>query len=487
MEKTDERESSAPPPAEFRAESPEDQTNGSSNSTASPDALRREAYSNPMRQLESELNLTQGYLEIRERGNAPAPRPEVPPAPPRREEPVPQEPIPQNPPQDRRPEPIPVPVPVPVPVPEYEDRNCPSNSPNCVPDYDSRTIPRTQYGPYRPSPEPTTYHQQQWWQRSQQPPVRDPLDWRSYVPSPGPKNSHQQQWWQQHQRPGTPGPYSDPNRYPDQYNDRDRYNNPNNNPNNYPRRPYDDRTEYQDPRDPRNYPDNRRQIPDNRQQIPDIILRQLPNVIQRQIPDNRRQDQQDPRQQDWQRQQEWQRQQDWQRQQESTQRQQELQRQQDWQRQQIENQRRNQYTERADRPDMQERTGLDPRLEQSINSFLGKKVSSYDRSVPDKLGCARAVSLVLERAYGYSSKAQGTDNLQDAIVKQGWSKVDSRSIQPGDVIIGLRQNRPGHAAIYMGNNKIFNNDSNALQMQVSSLDKFRSDEFVQVMVFRKRR
>lgn len=191
----------------------------------------------------------------------------------------------------------------------------------------------------------------------------------------------------------------------------------------------------------------------------------------RRYPDPRQEDRRypDPRQQDA----EWQRQQEWRRQQ------QEQQERAEWERQQLERQRRQQPTDRNQ--------GIDPRLEGSIQSFLGKKVSSYDRSVPDKLGCARAVSLVLEKAYGFNGKSQATDHLDDQLLRQGWVQVNTNDLREGDVIIGRRQNRPGHAAIYVGNNRIFNNDSNALKMQIDSLDKFRNPEFVQIKAFRRAR
>lgn len=128
---------------------------------------------------------------------------------------------------------------------------------------------------------------------------------------------------------------------------------------------------------------------------------------------------------------------------------------------------------------------MDQRLSESINYFVGQKVSKFDRSVPDELGCARAVALVLEKAYGLNIKSQATDNLDDHLRRNGWQEVDSRGIKSGDVIIGRRANRPGHAAIYVGGNEIFNNDSNAKRMQIDSLDKFRNPEFVTVKVYRK--
>lgn len=364
------------------------------------------ASSDPLRQLEADLRLPIGFLDIQERPdratppeNREAPK-EVPPPrreSPRQEEPAPRKetPAPYYPEGDRVP-PNRYPVPAPLPRPDYHE----------YPDQWSRD--------YRPSPAPRTYHQDQWW-RQHQAPQTDWRDWRTYVPSPGPKNPHQDQWWRNHQRPG----------YPDQ--------------------------------------DWRRQ---------------------------------DPRNEDWRRPN-----QDRQQQQEWLRRQQEIQRQQEWQRQQLERQRQRQpypqdrqpYPQdrqpspydRQQNPSDRTREAMDPRLNESINHYLGKKVSQFDRTVPDELGCARAVALVLEKAYKIDIRSQGTDNLDQTLRKNGWVEVPSQEIASGDVIIGRRANRPGHAGIYVGGNEIFNNDSNAKRMQIDSLDKFRNPEFVTVKVYRK--
>lgn len=368
----------------------------------------------PLRQLEADLRLPIGFLDIHERPDrAPAENPGQPKEQtPRRDTPSPQreEPLPRREePRPRREDPVPY-YPEEQRVPQY-----PMPNPNQYPDPTNRV--------YRPTPDPRTNHQNQWWRDHQAPPQTDWRDWRTYVPSPGPKNPHQDQWWRNHQRPG----------YPDQ--------------------------------------DWRRNDPRN--------------------DDYRRPDQ------DWQRQQDWIR------------RQQEIERQQEWQRQQLERQRRQQYpndrqqypndrqqypndrqqypNDRQQYPNDRTREAMDPRLNESINYYLGKKVSRFDRTVPDELGCARAVALALEKAYGIDIRSQGTDNLDQTLRKYGWTEVDSRGIKSGDVIIGRRANRPGHAAIYVGGNEIFNNDSNAKQMQIDSLDKFRSPEFVTVKVYRKSR
>ena len=123
-----------------------------------------------------------------------------------------------------------------------------------------------------------------------------------------------------------------------------------------------------------------------------------------------------------------------------------------------------------------------------INSYLGHSINEYDRTVPVRLGCARAVSLVLERTYGLPIREQSCERLEDTIKSYGWEQVDPRNIQPNDVIIGQRApGMKGHSAIYLGNDQIFNNNSNSGVMQIESAGKFRSNEFVSVRVYRKTR
>jgi hypothetical protein len=58
--------------------------------------------------------------------------------------------------------------------------------------------------------------------------------------------------------------------------------------------------------------------------------------------------------------------------------------------------------------------------------------------------------------------------LQDNLRARGYSdvKIDpqrplTEQLQPGDVIVGIRENgMPGHAAIYKGNGTVYENDSN---------------------------
>lgn len=124
----------------------------------------------------------------------------------------------------------------------------------------------------------------------------------------------------------------------------------------------------------------------------------------------------------------------------------------------------------------------------ALQSLIGRSVPEFDRTVPARLGCARAVSLALERAYGVPTRAQGCAALEREIQQYGWVQVDPKQIQPGDVIVAHRQPGDyGHAAIFVGNNLVYNNNSNSGRIQLDNVSKFRSREFVRVNVYRKMR
>lgn len=127
-------------------------------------------------------------------------------------------------------------------------------------------------------------------------------------------------------------------------------------------------------------------------------------------------------------------------------------------------------------------------LAYALRSLLGHSVNEFDQSVPPRLGCARAVSLLLERAYGLPIRDQGCEGLEQTIQNYGWVQVDPRQIQPGDVIVAHRQPGDyGHSAVYVGNDQVYNNNSNTGLMQLDSASKFRSREFLRVNVYRKMR
>ena len=123
-----------------------------------------------------------------------------------------------------------------------------------------------------------------------------------------------------------------------------------------------------------------------------------------------------------------------------------------------------------------------------MQSMLGHSITDYDSSIPERLGCARTVSALLERTYGLPIRDQGCDQLERTIQNYGWVRVNANDVQAGDVLVAHRQPGDyGHAAVYVGNNLIFNNNSNSRRIILESASKFSDREFVQVNVYRKAR
>lgn len=125
-------------------------------------------------------------------------------------------------------------------------------------------------------------------------------------------------------------------------------------------------------------------------------------------------------------------------------------------------------------------------LAPAMQSMLGHSINDYDRSVPERLGCARTISALLEKTYGVPIRDQGCDGLESSIQNYGWVRINANDVQAGDVIVGHRQPGDyGHAAVYVGNNLIFNNNSISRRIVLESASKFAASEFVQVNVYRK--
>jgi cell wall-associated NlpC family hydrolase len=59
-------------------------------------------------------------------------------------------------------------------------------------------------------------------------------------------------------------------------------------------------------------------------------------------------------------------------------------------------------------------------------------------------------------------------------------------MKPGDLVLGYREeNDYPHAAVYLGNGKMFNNDSNLGTMAIQSMTKFNSPEFKRFVILRR--
>jgi len=121
-------------------------------------------------------------------------------------------------------------------------------------------------------------------------------------------------------------------------------------------------------------------------------------------------------------------------------------------------------------------------LEQA-KALSGHNIQEFDKSVPIRLGCARAVSLLVNKGYGFDVKDQSIANLEQTLRKKGFTQVDIKDMQPGDVICGYREagDYP-HGAVYMGNGQIFNNDSDDGIMEIQSIAKYNKSEFKRFVV-----
>jgi len=122
-------------------------------------------------------------------------------------------------------------------------------------------------------------------------------------------------------------------------------------------------------------------------------------------------------------------------------------------------------------------------LKAQAQSLVGHSIQEYDKTVPVRLGCARAVSLLVNQGYGFPVTDQSIANLEQSLRKTGFTEVSIKDMKPGDVICGYR--KPGdypHGAVYMGNGMIFNNDSNSGVMQIQSIAKYNHSDFKRFVI-----
>jgi len=124
-------------------------------------------------------------------------------------------------------------------------------------------------------------------------------------------------------------------------------------------------------------------------------------------------------------------------------------------------------------------------LEQA-KALSGHNIQEFDRSVPIRLGCARAVSLLVNKGYGFDVKDQSIANLEKHLRREGFTEVAIKDMKPGDVICGYREagDYP-HGAVYMGNGQIFNNDSDDGIMEIQSIAKYNKSEFKRFVILRR--
>jgi len=128
------------------------------------------------------------------------------------------------------------------------------------------------------------------------------------------------------------------------------------------------------------------------------------------------------------------------------------------------------------------------KLCQTAEGLVGKHTTAYDKRLPtDRLGCVKAASLLLDQGYGLNTNEINTRQFEKELREDnGFTEVAIADLKPGDVILGYRAGGDhSHAAVYMGNGKIFNNDSDLGTMAIQSVDKFNSTEFKRITILRR--
>lgn len=143
--------------------------------------------------------------------------------------------------------------------------------------------------------------------------------------------------------------------------------------------------------------------------------------------------------------------------------------------------------------------------------FVGQKVTDLEPGINPRLGCAIAVSSALHAQDSRVATTDNVDRLKDELVKLGYKmsvfkpgELKESDLQTDDVIVGYREENigrrhdhmPRHAAIYTGNGKVYQNDSNTgiigqgdlQQFNVGLFDKaghFDANGFERVIVLRR--
>jgi hypothetical protein len=126
------------------------------------------------------------------------------------------------------------------------------------------------------------------------------------------------------------------------------------------------------------------------------------------------------------------------------------------------------------------------RLNYTISGMVGHSIREYHRGVPESLGCAAFVSAALRQTYGMRISDTNCVGLERTLQRQGFVAVPINQAQPGDVVIGHRGGgRAGHAAIYMGGDRIANNSSGQRRIVVDGIGKFFKGDFRSVTAYRK--
>lgn len=125
-------------------------------------------------------------------------------------------------------------------------------------------------------------------------------------------------------------------------------------------------------------------------------------------------------------------------------------------------------------------------LNLATSRLEGRSIKEFDHNIDPDVGCARSVSQALSDAYGYNIREVNVRKLEGTLRGLGFTEVSTRDIKPSDVILAYRANTDySHSAIYMGNGKVFNNDSELGIMRRQSVDRFNSAEFKRFVILRR--
>jgi hypothetical protein len=115
------------------------------------------------------------------------------------------------------------------------------------------------------------------------------------------------------------------------------------------------------------------------------------------------------------------------------------------------------------------------RMKPRIKENEERSPKTLDPKINPRLGCAVAISDVLNSADPRIKKTDNIRDLERSMREAGYERVPADQIRPGDVIVGRRPDgRAGHVAIYVGDGKVFNNNSDSGTMRTESADKFNA-------------
>lgn len=140
-----------------------------------------------------------------------------------------------------------------------------------------------------------------------------------------------------------------------------------------------------------------------------------------------------------------------------------------------------------DRPWSQYDWQVYDKLTDATRGLVGHSINEYGSKVDPDVGCAVGVSLAVSKGYGYNVNEITVQGLERSLKAKGFTEVGStKDIKPSDIILAYRgPNDYGHAALYMGNGQIFNNDSDSRLMAMESVSKYNSAEFKKFVILRR--